>query len=141
MLYGSRQAASGRLTVRGIPIDLTRLKPAGAIEAGLALIPADRKNDGSVGSLPVDEDIALSVLDRYFNGIWLDRRRMRSETANLMRDFDVRPDDPSLPYGALSGGNQQKALLAKWFQVEPKLLLLDEPAQGVDVGRASRSTS
>ena len=51
-----------------------------------------------------------------------------------MSEFDVRPNDPSLPYGALSGGNQQKALLAKWFQTEPRLLLLDEPTQGVDVG-------
>ena len=59
---------------------------------------------------------------------------MRRETAALMGEFDVRPNDPSLPYGALSGGNQQKALLAKWFQTEPRLLLLDEPTQGVDVG-------
>ena len=59
---------------------------------------------------------------------------MRRETGRLMREFDVRPSDPSLPYEALSGGNQQKALLAKWFQTEPRLLLLDEPTQGVDVG-------
>jgi ribose transport system ATP-binding protein len=134
LLYGARQATSGLLTIRGVPIDLAHLQPAGAIVAGLALIPADRKTDGSVGSLPVDENIALPVLERYFNGLVLDRRRMRSETGTLMREFDVRPNDPSLPYGALSGGNQQKALLAKWFQTEPRLLLLDEPTQGVDVG-------
>jgi ribose transport system ATP-binding protein len=134
LLYGARQARSGLLTIHGVPIDVTRLKPTGAIAAGLALIPADRKTDGSVGSLPVDENVALSVLDRYFNGVVLDRRRMRRETGKLMREFDVRPNDPSLPYGALSGGNQQKALLAKWFQTEPRLLLLDEPTQGVDVG-------
>jgi ribose transport system ATP-binding protein len=125
---------AGVLTIGGAAIDLTRVQPAGAIEAGLALIPADRKTDGSVGSLPVDENVALSVLDRYFNGVWLDRRRMRRDTGRLMREFDVRPNDPSMPYGALSGGNQQKALLAKWFQTEPRLLLLDEPTQGVDVG-------
>jgi ribose transport system ATP-binding protein len=134
LLYGSRQAAAGRMTIRGLPIDLRHLTPTGAIEAGLALIPADRKTDGCVGSLPVDENVALSVLDRYFNGVMLDRRRLRGETGKLMREFDVRPSDPSLPYGALSGGNQQKALLAKWFQTEPRLLLLDEPTQGVDVG-------
>ena len=78
--------------------------------------------------------MALAVLDRYFNGVSLERRRMRRETGALMHEFDVRPNDPSLPYGALSGGNQQKALLAKWFQTEPRLLLLDEPTQGVDVG-------
>jgi ribose transport system ATP-binding protein len=134
LLYGARAAAAGRLTIHGIPIELPRLTPPAAIAAGLALIPADRKNDGSVGSLPVGENVALSVLDRYANGVALSRRRMRRETAQLMRDFDVRPADPSLTYGALSGGNQQKALLAKWFQTDPRLLLLDEPTQGVDVG-------
>ena len=134
LLYGARPARAGRLVIGDETIDVTRLTPPVAIGAGLALIPADRMTDGSVGSLPVVENMALSVLGRYFNGVALERRRMRRETGALMKEFDVRPNDPGLPYGALSGGNQQKALLAKWFQTEPRLLLLDEPTQGVDVG-------
>lgn len=134
LLYGSRRARAGRLILRGETIDLTKVTPSAATRSRLALIPGDRKTDGSVSSLPVVENMALSVLDRYFNGVALERRRMRRETQALMVQFDVRPNDPSLPYGALSGGNQQKALLAKWFQTEPSLLLLDEPTQGVDVG-------
>ena len=134
LLFGARRARSGTLSIHGVPVDLTRLTPAAAVRAGLALIPADRKTDGSVGTLSVEANVALSVIDRYHNGLYLDRRRMRRDAAALLREFDVRPDDPSLPYGALSGGNQQKALLAKWFQTDPRLLLLDEPTQGVDVG-------
>ncbi len=134
LLYGARTARAGRLVLREHELDLPRLTPPAATRAGIALIPADRKTDGSVGSLPVVENIALSVLDRYFNGVSLELRRMRRETSALLTEFDVRPNDPSLAYGALSGGNQQKALLAKWFQTEPRLLLLDEPTQGVDVG-------
>jgi ribose transport system ATP-binding protein len=134
LLYGARPARSGRLVVGGEALELSQLRPPEAIAAGLVLIPADRPNDGCVPSLPVSENLALAVLDRYFNGIALDVRRTRRATAALMGEFDVRPNDPSLPYGALSGGNQQKALLAKWLQTEPRLLLLDEPTQGVDVG-------
>lgn len=134
LLYGARQAAAGRLLLHGTELDLACMTPTDGNRAGLALIPADRKTDGSVGSLPVGENVALSVLDRYFNGLALERRRMAKETRALLDEFDVRPADPTLPYGALSGGNQQKALLAKWFQTSPRLLLLDEPTQGVDVG-------
>ena len=134
LLYGARSARAGRLGLRGDAIDLARLTPPAATRSGIALIPADRKTDGSVGSLPVVENLALAVLDRYFNGVSLNLRRMRRETQELMEEFDVRPNDPLLPYGALSGGNQQKAMLAKWFQTQPRLLLLEEPTQGVDVG-------
>jgi ribose transport system ATP-binding protein len=134
LLYGARRPTAGRLVLDGNGIDLLGMHPTRAIGSGLALIPADRKTSGSVGSLPVLDNLALSVLVRYFNGVALERRRMRRDTRALMRAFDVRPSDPALPYGLLSGGNQQKALLAKWFQTDPRLLLLDEPTQGVDVG-------
>jgi ribose transport system ATP-binding protein len=134
LLFGARRARAGRLVIESAPIDLTRLTPTAAMHARLALIPADRKTDGSVASLSVVENLALPVLDRYFNAVALERRRLRREGRALMRSFEVRPAEPDLPYGALSGGNQQKALLAKWFQTHPRLLLLDEPTQGVDVG-------
>ena len=134
LLYGARQASAGRMELHGDEIDLTNVTPTQANAARIALIPADRKNDGSVATLPVGENVALSVLDRYHNGVVLNRRRMAREMRELLDEFDVRPSDPSLAYGALSGGNQQKALLAKWFQTSPLLLLLDEPTQGVDVG-------
>jgi ribose transport system ATP-binding protein len=98
------------------------------------LIPADRKTDGSVATLSVEANVALSVIGRYHNGLFLDRRRMRRDAAALLREFDVRPADPSMPYGALSGGNQQKVLFAKWLWQKPSVFLLDEPTQGVDVG-------
>ena len=134
LLFGARRARSGRLTLGTRTLDLTGLTPAAATRLGLALIPADRPNDGSVGSLPVADNVALPVLDRYFNGLALQRRRLRRETGAVLRELDVRPVDPAMLYGALSGGNQQKALLAKWFQTDPTLLLLDEPTQGVDIG-------
>jgi ribose transport system ATP-binding protein len=138
LVYGSRPARAGRLVLDGEEHELTRMTPPAATRAGIALIPADRKTDGSVGSLPVVENLALSVLDRYFNGISLELRRMRRETGALMQEFDVRPNDPSLPYGALSGGNQQKALLGRTLDLRPRLVLLDQPARGVDVGTRSQ---
>ena len=134
LLYGARPARSGRLTVGGRSIEARRLTPTRARELGLALIPADRKNDGSIATLTVADNISLPVLDRYFSGVGLRRRQLQRGAARLMHELDVRPNDPGLPYGALSGGNQQKALLAKWFQTDPTVLLLEEPTQGVDVG-------
>lgn len=134
LLFGARRARSGRMRMGSRTLDVTRLTPATVTRLGVALIPADRPNDGSVGSLPVVDNVALPVLGRYHNGLALERRRMRRAMGAVLHEFDVRPNDPAMLYGALSGGNQQKALLAKWFQTDPILLLLDEPTQGVDVG-------
>jgi len=134
LLFGARRARDGRLTLAARSYDLAGMTPDRALRAGVALLPADRLRDGCVGSLPVADNVTLPVLDRYAARLHLDRGRLLSDAAALLTAFDVRPGDPRLPYRALSGGNQQKALLAKWLHSRPPLLLLDEPTHGVDVG-------
>jgi ribose transport system ATP-binding protein len=110
------------------------MTPTRALDARIALIPADRQTDGSVGSLSLGDNVTLRVLDRYQSRLRLNRARMRTDARDVLERFDVRPPDPRLKYQSLSGGNQQKAMLAKWLQTKPSLLLLHEPTQGVDVG-------
>ena len=134
LLFGAWRPQAGRIALDGNDLDLTKMIPSRAIALGMALIPADRQKDGSVGSLPIVDNITLQVLPKYFNGVKLDRRAMVADAQAGMTEFDVRPNNAKLTYGSLSGGNQQKALLAKWMQTGPSLLLLHEPTQGVDVG-------
>jgi ribose transport system ATP-binding protein len=133
-VFGARPAAAGRLELGGKSYDLRGMSPSRALEAGVALIPADRQRDGSVGSLSVGDNVTVPVLRKYQSRLFLNRSRLRSDASKLLEQFDVRPPDPRLKYQSLSGGNQQKAMLAKWLQTKPSLLLLHEPTQGVDVG-------
>jgi ribose transport system ATP-binding protein len=133
-VFGARSATAGRLEMDGKTYVLRGMSPSRALQAGVALIPADRQRDGSVGSLSLGDNVMVPVLHRYRSRVGLQRRRMRSDARKLLEQFDVRPPDPRLQYQSLSGGNQQKAMLAKWLQTNPSLLLLHEPTQGVDVG-------
>ncbi|MBV8375612.1 MAG: sugar ABC transporter ATP-binding protein [Verrucomicrobia bacterium] len=133
LLFGAIQAAGGILKIGKISCSLTDLNPAGAVEKGIALIPVDRRGEGVVEELTIVENISLPVLKRF--GPWrLQHAKLKRATKDLVRDFDVRPADPENRVGNLSGGNQQKILLAKWLQTNPRIILLDEPTQGVDVG-------
>ena len=134
LLYGARPAADGMLDLAGQTIDLSRLTPRAAIARGIVLIPADRGHAGVIGPLPVSDNVSMPVLGATWRRWLLDRRGLVERAAALGRRFEVRPADPTLPIAALSGGNQQKVVLAKWFQMAPKLVLLDEPTQGVDIG-------
>ncbi len=134
LLYGARPAGAGVLELGGRPFDLDKLRPAQAIAAGIVLIPGDRAGAGAIATLPVSDNVTMPVLGRVFRPWRLDRGAMVARTRELGRAFEVVPDNPTLPLSGLSGGNQQKVLLAKWLQLEPRLILLDEPTQGVDVG-------
>jgi ribose transport system ATP-binding protein len=134
LIFGAGTDASGWLTIDERAIALDSLTPQLALELGIVLIPADRQRDGSVAELSIAENVMLPVLHRYVRGLRLRRREIASDAYALLEQFDVRPNLPRARFETLSGGNQQKAMLAKWLQLEPKVLLLDEPTQGVDVG-------
>jgi D-xylose transport system ATP-binding protein len=108
--------------------------PLKAIEAGFALVPEDRKQHGIVRDLSVGENITLSVLDRYSKLSRIDGNLEAREVGEQIRRLALKTASPALPITALSGGNQQKAVLAKMLLAGPKVLILDEPTRGVDVG-------
>jgi ribose transport system ATP-binding protein len=110
------------------------MTPAKAIAAGICYVPGERLREGCIGELTVAENVTLPLLHRFFRGGHLMTRALMSHARTKVTEFGVRPPDPTLTLESLSGGNQQKVLLAKWLQLEPQLLILQEPTQGVDVG-------
>jgi ribose transport system ATP-binding protein len=98
---------------------------------GVALIPQSRLRDAAFAGMSVRENVSVAVLRQYFSG-WMRGRAERSDATDLVRRFGVKADSIEAPLAALSGGNQQKLVLARWLRREPRLLLLDEPTQGVD---------
>ena len=135
LAFGARPASSGSLAFAGSePIPLANLSPRRAIDLDLALLPGDRQGASGVDSLPIVDNMFLPDIERFFVGGFLRNGRMKREAKALGAAFEVRPNDPLKKLSALSGGNAQKVLIARWMNRKPRLLLLDEPTQGVDVG-------
>ena len=105
-----------------------------AIRARVVLVPEERKSEGLVLDLPVKANITLADLESVACGGWLSRRREQEAYATGQRQLDIRASGPEQATRQLSGGNQQKVVLAKWLRIQPKVLLLDEPTRGIDVG-------
>lgn len=134
LMFGAAPATGGHLTVGSSKRNLRRQTPTRAFHQGLALVPADRPRDGAILSLSVLDNVSMQTLRDYQRGPLLQRKKMREEAKKVLSAFDVRPNDPTLPCSSLSGGNQQKVLMAKWLQTRPTVLMVHEPTQGVDVG-------
>jgi ribose transport system ATP-binding protein len=133
-LFGAAPATRGVLQAGAERIDLPSLVPADAVRAGLAFLPGDRQGASGAGGLAVLDNVLLPDLRRFFGGGRLQWPRMRAHARRLAERHRVRPPDVDMKLASLSGGNAQKVLLAKWLDVGPRLLLLEEPTQGVDVG-------
>src|SRR3954464_6283574 len=135
-IYGARRRTAGRVTVAGRVLG-SRAGTSAAVRAGLALAPEERKGQALLLDQSVTRNVSLASLSRFARAGWLDRRRERADAAEITRDLDVRPADPSRAVRTLSGGNQQKVVLARWLLGSTKVLMLDEPTRGGDVGARS----
>ena len=131
LLFGLERTDSGDLRIDGRPARLD--SPAQAIRHGLGMCPEERKFDGIVADLSVRENIALALQARL--GIWkyLSTARQKTIAERFVRSLGIKTADLDTPVALLSGGNQQKVVLARWLATEPRLLILDEPTRGIDV--------
>ncbi|HWA86210.1 MAG TPA: sugar ABC transporter ATP-binding protein [Opitutus sp.] len=135
VLFGLAHADRGEIRLDGEAVALR--SPREAIAHGIAYVPEDRRRHGVILELPVEENISLALHPRIFRGGWLWRGAERLLAEEFIARLGVKTAGPAAAAGTLSGGNQQKVALARWLATEPRVLILDEPTQGVDVGAKS----
>jgi len=131
LLCGANRRTTGEIQISGVRLD--DQKPAEAFHAGLATLPQDRQRQGGFLTATAAENITASTISKYFHHGWMDRRREESAAMQSMEHYRVVPEQPKRRFQAFSGGNQQKALLARLMQTQPKVIVLHEPTQGVDI--------
>jgi rhamnose transport system ATP-binding protein len=132
MLFGLTPADAGQILLVGRPVMIR--SPAQAVELGIAYVPEDRRRHGVILEMPVAANATLAILRRISSLGWLDASRERSLAESLVDRLGIKTTSVESPVGKLSGGNQQKVALARWLATKPRVLILDEPTQGIDVG-------
>jgi simple sugar transport system ATP-binding protein len=132
LVFGAERADRGQVRVEGATVRLQ--SPRDGVRHGFGYCPEERKTDGIVAELSVRENIVLALQAKRGLHRPLSRREQDEIARRYVKMLDIRPSDPERPVGLLSGGNQQKVLLARWLATSPRLLVLDEPTRGIDVG-------
>lgn len=131
-IFGADPIDSGEVYLEGEKLD--NLTPKRAINKGIALVPENRKEEGLVLGLPLRKNITISILERIKRFVFVDEKKEKEIVSQAVRDFDIKTPSLDQEVKLLSGGNQQKAVLAKWTRGSPKLIIMDEPTRGIDVG-------
>lgn len=132
-IYGAHVRDGGSVTVGGSSLSAGATQEA--VRAGVGYLPPDRKRGGGLMTMTAAENVTLPNVGEFFRGGFLRKREERAAAQKWLDTLDVRPAQASAnALASFSGGNQQKVLMAKWIRMSPRLLLLDEPTQGVDVG-------
>ncbi|MEA2419310.1 MAG: ribose transport system ATP-binding protein [Thermoleophilaceae bacterium] len=135
MLFGAERTERGQLRVGGEAVDVRNC--TAAMELGIAFVPANRAAQALFPEQPVLNNITIASVSNYWKGGALRQREERRAADEDVRRFTVRAANTRMPVSQLSGGNQQKVILARWLRRSPRILLLDEPTQGVDIGARS----
>jgi ribose transport system ATP-binding protein len=133
-LFGVLSGIGGQIEVAGRPVRLASPRHAKSPAVGMALIPEDRKTEGLMLPMSVRDNISLAAIGRLARGWLIDTAAELRRVDEVMRRLDIRAADPGVAVGTLSGGNQQKVVIAKWLMTEARIILLNDPTRGIDVG-------
>jgi rhamnose transport system ATP-binding protein len=131
-IFGVEPPTAGRIQIEGREVAIT--SPQQAIELGLAYVPEDRQLHGLIPAMPLTPNISLPMLPQYSQMGWLQDKLERKSAYDAALQMEVRANNVWQLARELSGGNQQKVVLAKWLSTKPRILILDEPTRGIDVG-------
>jgi rhamnose transport system ATP-binding protein len=131
-IFGVEPATGGRIEVEGMPVSIVSSQQA--IELGLAYVPEDRQLHGLIPAMHITSNISLPTLHQFARAGWLQEKPERKSAYDAACQMEVRANHIWQLARELSGGNQQKVVLAKWLSTKPRILILDEPTRGIDVG-------
>jgi rhamnose transport system ATP-binding protein len=131
-IFGVSPAASGKIEIEGREVKIN--SPQQAIDLGLAYVPEDRQKQGLISEMSIVANISLPVLQQYARQGWLQNKAERTSSFSSARQMELRANNIWQKARELSGGNQQKIVLAKWLATKPHIFILDEPTRGIDVG-------
>jgi ribose transport system ATP-binding protein len=133
-LFGVLRGVTGEMLIDGRPAAIKSPRQAKRAKYGMALIPEDRKTEGLMLPMSVRDNLSFAALDRISHGGIVDRAAERQAIDEMIRLLAIRTAGTDIAVGALSGGNQQKVVIAKWLMVSPRIILLNDPTRGIDVG-------
>jgi ABC-type sugar transport system ATPase subunit len=132
LIFGADHRDAGQIHIDGQPVQIH--SPVDAVHAGIGFVPENRATQGLVLKLPVLENVVLPTLNDHARAGWLDQRGLRQAAQEYVDKLDIRTPHLQQKVEFLSGGNQQKVVVAKWLASNPKVLIMDEPTRGIDVG-------
>jgi ribose transport system ATP-binding protein len=133
-LFGVLRGTQGEVRIDGKPVHLTSPAQAKSRRIGMALIPEDRKTEGLMLPMSIAENLGMAALGSLSSGPFIDRAKEQAAIERMVEKLKIKVGDINNPVATLSGGNQQKVVIAKWLMTQPRLILLNDPTRGIDVG-------